>query len=294
MKTKAKLNNRNQPYMQEYYNCRGIFQTSFANSGMLSRVHNALIAEMNKKENDQLVQLPKYLVIMLDVDLINSIKFYDFGAQNILTKCTKWLKRNINTSLATRKEDLKVKRPEALMNAETPIIIWISALPRPPNSKRKEIFALVKKFNDIFNSICDEQSNAIQITLATVNEANYFDCEGRLTAVGKEQFWKELDTQIREIDCTHFTQFQFKKTPPCDDNTDGRNRRESNTTSLTSHRNYRLDTRYQPQDRDHHRYGYSHGSHDFYNRLPNWTNRNHTRHPANQRSNYHRGRSHRF
>ena len=282
MKTKAKLNNRNQPYMQEYYNCRGIFQTSFANSGMLSRVHNALIAEMNKKENNQLIPLPKYLMIMLDVDLVNNIKFYDFGARNILTKCTKWLKRNINASLATRKEDLKVKRPGALMNAETPIIIWILALPRPPNSKRKEIFALVKKFNDIFNSICDEQSNAIQITLATVNEANYFDCEGRLTAVGKEQFWKELDTQIKEIDRTHFTQFQFKTTPPRNDNTDGSNKWESNAVNLTSHHNYHLDTRYQHHGRDHHRYEYSHGSHNFYDRQHKWTNRNHSRHPTNQ------------
>ena len=80
-----------------------------------------------------------------------------------------------------------------------PRYIWITAILRPPNSRYKDIFRLITKYNEVLDTLVAETKHTHYLKISTVNELYHFDHGGRLTASGMEQFWKEIDTKIKDL-----------------------------------------------------------------------------------------------
>ena len=150
---------------------------------------------MNKTDH-----LPKYVVMILDSDIIELVNFIDYGVRDIIADALQWIQNCLTNNFYTRKEDIKKKKPRALAADNTPIITWIALVNRPKTLAKKQTFSLVAKTNDAMKEMVSKSVNTRMITLSTVNELSHFDGWGRLTPLGKTQYWAEFDHQMQDID----------------------------------------------------------------------------------------------
>ena len=139
---------------------------------MLVRINNPLVYALN-----QSAKLPHYIVMVLDKDLIEvAVKEHDdCGFKGMLDDFTNWLIKNINISLETQKSDIYSKCPGALATSAEPRIIWVTALFHPPSTSKKQIFAVVNKFNDVLEKLVRNDKYSHLLEMDTVNEFAYFD-----------------------------------------------------------------------------------------------------------------------
>ena len=242
IRTQAKLNGKDQPFIYQFFNVVTIHKDSYGNhSSHLTRMNNAVVDEMNA-----VVELPKYIVLILDADIIHLAGYFDYGVKKILLNAITWLYSNISANLETRKEDIKAKRPGALFSFDEPKIIWVEAIARPPNSSKKEVYSLIAKFNECINDLVARNHFNYGMKIEMVNELNHFDLGGRLAASGKEMLWLEIDRKLRRFDNTGAFA-QHKETSPAADHHltyklyhqgDGQDHKKSNSV----HSNHRKET----------------------------------------------------
>ena len=100
-------------YLQEYYNPRGYYPpASDFKTTATSRVINQLDDALNQKDRQR---LPRFLVIMLDGDLIRDVKDVKekYFAKN-LAEIVNWLTRQIDITVRRKRMQLAEKHPGAL------------------------------------------------------------------------------------------------------------------------------------------------------------------------------------
>ena len=111
------------PYIIDYYNTQGLFKNPGADKFASTRMVNALIEAMNKKD----ARLPKYLIVIIDKDILADL-ILDDQEQNdsdILRdfrKSTISFVKLINSTLRRKRMDIYDKRPEAIASCDTKLI----------------------------------------------------------------------------------------------------------------------------------------------------------------------------
>ena len=200
MKIHTRRDNRRKPHVFEYYNVEIMTPPKLsATKSYLAHIHNELVKYMNGKKEDN-YYLPKYLVMIVDRDIITDANVFDYGMTETLTDALKWLLININYVIETRKEDLYGKCPGAVTQSKEPRIIWVTMLKRPDYSYDRKINALATKFNSILEDVIsgDTRSHILHIHVTHIS-AN-FDRLGKLTTNGEYEYWRNFDCQMRDFD----------------------------------------------------------------------------------------------
>ena len=75
--------------------------------------------------------MPKYIIFLLDKDLIEAVQFGSFGCKTIFEQTLNWLASNMEQVLKIRKDDLKSKRAGSLLEEDQPKIVWVKMVIRP-------------------------------------------------------------------------------------------------------------------------------------------------------------------
>ena len=163
---------------------------------LLATILNEIIDGINEANH-----LPKYILILLDKDLIEFIQFGGFGYKIIFEKTIDWLSREIENAIATRKEDLKLVRAGAFEPGE-PQIIWVKMLVRPfiKATNRGYIFAQCHTFNGIMQNTILHFLHTHILDTEMPCDRDFFDLAGNLSSIGKQQFWKEVNYWMRQFD----------------------------------------------------------------------------------------------
>ena len=104
----------------------------------LARVFNRLVKQLNEEP----FILPRYIIITLDKDLIQSADLFDYGVSRIIEDTLKWLLININMVIEMRKEDLAGKHAGAVSTTSEPRLVWVGMIRHPENSMNKKVFSL--------------------------------------------------------------------------------------------------------------------------------------------------------
>ena len=100
MKRQATSSEKSPPYLFDYYNIEALYPPRHSDvKSFLARVLNAFIDTLNEEHN---MVLPRYLIIMLDKDLIVEMKLFDYGVTRTLEDLLKWLLINVNNSIEVR------------------------------------------------------------------------------------------------------------------------------------------------------------------------------------------------
>ena len=158
-------------YIEEYYNVREVHCDDPMNLLAISRIVNALVEIINRKD----AKLPKYLLVITDKDLVNDIIDKNpslTGVQRATAMLTDWFVRQINNTVQRKKIDLLDKKPGAVSGSTK--IIFVKMIHRVGSfhdgSVMHGICNLRSKFNDSLNDVVAKVDQFI----LTINSCNAY------------------------------------------------------------------------------------------------------------------------
>ena len=203
-------------YMQDFYNVR-----IFENQGhcgvkcVLRHTINSLIDTINSHKI-----LPKYLLVVLDKDLINDLAdLFLEQVQHGVYKLVNYFVRQVDILVCRRHLSLLEKKPGVVSGYATKII-YVKMLRRigkfHQSSRMSGICELRSKFNDALNDAVAKYNQYI-LTVNSCNTYDHFDQMGMLSSKGKEAFWYEIDDLIARFDVNKVKLLPNPKNParPC-------------------------------------------------------------------------------
>ena len=201
-------------FIQEFFNIKTITNPHGIEEFATGRTINALI----DKINDAKYKLPKYLVVMMDKDIIEDIDqsvTYD-QAQSICGEMTRWLLRQINTAIRRKRLDLLQKRPGALSGYATKVV-HVRMLCRVgmfhEQSRIHNILQLRPKYNDQLNDEAAKLDHYM-LTIKSCHTYEDFDKSGKLSQKGKKALWYEIDDLLQRFDMDKVKLLPNPKNPP--------------------------------------------------------------------------------
>ena len=199
MKRHAAHNKHSHLYINSYYNVQFLHPKCWSNvRSVMAQILNALVNHMNR--SDIKPHLPKYILNLMDKDLIADMKIFDYGVRETFQDILKWVLMNFANAIEVRKEDMHGKCPGSILQASEPCLVWIEMVRHPESSQNREIFSLCRKFNSILEEVvsCNRHSHVLKPFIECTS-AN-FDAFGHLTMNGKQELWWDIDFQLREFD----------------------------------------------------------------------------------------------
>ena len=117
---------KQEPYLFSNYNVFSYCAEVWSNTRpFLARIVNVVVKGLNEDLATR-YYLPRYVIIMLDKDLINNIGLFDYGESRSIEDTLKWLLININRVFELRKTDLLAKKVGAVSSSAEPRLIWVT------------------------------------------------------------------------------------------------------------------------------------------------------------------------
>ena len=144
--------------------------------------------------------MPRFILVVLDMDILCFINYFGFGVSQIIGKCLNWLIKNIDIIIESRKDDLRHRKPGALHSSE-PKLVWMKIFQRP-NMKENQFHQVQDKFNNILEDILSTKKGhyIMDISPHISFPANFFPRSSILNARGKDVFWLKTDCMLEEFD----------------------------------------------------------------------------------------------
>ena len=199
------------PFIQDFFNVKEFTRATSAGTSLLSWVINSLIDAINEKE----ATVPKYLVVVLDRDLLMEVNHMeDNNAIPIIQQLTSWLVRQIHNTIRQKRLELFEKKPGALYDFTTKII-FVKMLCRigKYSASLNSINQLCPHFNDALNDAA-AKINQYVLTINSCGTYEHFDHRGLLSTRGKQDFWMELDELLQRFDLNKIKLLPNPKNPP--------------------------------------------------------------------------------
>ena len=186
------------PYIVDNYNVEILTEpVHLLMKSFLGQIDNSIVKGLNEIRPPY---IPRYILMVIDKDLIASLGFFDYGVTRAIEDKLKWIIEDINERINDRKKELLELKPGAVSSASEPRVVWIHMIKRPDNSLNKNIYSLATKFNRILEDVIagDKRSHILKVHLET-NNAN-FDHFGTITPTGLYQYWKIVDETMKDFD----------------------------------------------------------------------------------------------
>ena len=101
-RTAAQVHKKPRPYIYENFNVNSHYASSsrWVDSA-LARIINGVIQGLNEDNK----RIPKYIIFIIDKDLLESLKYCDFGIHKLLKGTMQWLFNETNKHMEARRED---------------------------------------------------------------------------------------------------------------------------------------------------------------------------------------------
>ena len=199
-KTLQNLNSsqKNPVHMYQYYNVCPYYAQKPAIKNILIVLLQCIAEGLNER-----IRLPKYVLIIPDIDILASIKFYEYAMPIAFDLCLKYLMTHIARLFEERREDLKKWKPGAV--GQETRFIWVNVINRPaikyhPDADRQKIIACRQKFNITLNNLAAGTRYNHAICLKEFTDKKLFDPFGNLSPEGEIKFWREIDYFFKKFD----------------------------------------------------------------------------------------------
>ena len=173
------------PYMEEFFNVKYYSNPDATVSSVMARIVNSLTSAVNEKNT----KLPKYAVIIIDHDLLNSLRGYNTAdLLRMIPDLVTWLVRQVNTVIRRKCIDILEKKLGTISGFATKIIFvkmlrWIG---RYNDTAKADVFQTLRlKWNDALNDAVAKIGQYV-LTINSCNSYEHFDKRGNLSLRGKE------------------------------------------------------------------------------------------------------------
>ena len=179
----------------------------------MTRILNALTDAINDKK----VRLPKYLVVIMDKDVLGDIPdIFDDDVMTTTQEITSYMVRKIAVTLRRKRSDLLEKKPGAVEHLNTKII-FVRMLRRigsyGSDSELSELLSLRARFNDTLNDTAAKMDQYM-LTINSCNAYEHFNKHANLSLKGKAEFWLELDGPLERFNINKIRLLPNPKNPP--------------------------------------------------------------------------------
>ena len=210
MQQNMEKNRRNSvpPFMLEYFNVKMLHDANNAqNSLIISRTLNNLIQSFNAP----LARLPKYLIVVMDEDILWDIDVATDEAPVVIQRLVTWFVRQINIAIRRKRMDLMEKKPGASCTTK---VIYVRMIRRievfsGPITARHNYRA---KLNDAINTAVAKIGEHM-LTINSCNMYEHFDSKGKLTETSRKSFIHEIDYLLQCFDLNKIKLLPTLKNP---------------------------------------------------------------------------------
>ena len=200
MKKQAQCAKTAPPYVYEFYNVMGYSATtSSANHTAIGRILNSYIEALNSRE-----RLPRFLIVIIDKDIIDDVNVFEFGATKEIAENVHWLVRQITMFTRRRKAEIAEMKPGAVYETD-PKIILVNMIKQVHSFSRsshmESIVSLRSKFNNVLNNAAINAGCSI-LNIDACDSGNHFDLMGKLNHFGQFVYWKQMNHILENFDKT--------------------------------------------------------------------------------------------
>ena len=198
MKSEAKVKNK-QPktFIQRNYNVKGYVTNpnGFGNDNVMANIINALIKGLNEENF-----LPKYVLVVLDIDLLWHINHWEGGLMALTGTVVNWITNQMIRTVEVRKDDLTKVYTGTAIDGE-PLFVWVKMFNRIKQSSNNPLFAVRDKYNRAIEEILAAKRGHYIIDINNaMQDPAYFDEFNQLNPAGQRRFWIEIDRKIEKFE----------------------------------------------------------------------------------------------
>ena len=156
---------------------------------MLARLQNTLVAALNKTKSHV---LPKYILVILDDDLISYLNYSKDGAATLLGSWIEWLVGKFNEAVNDRKRQL----PTKCVRYDT-FFYWVAAPTHSFFSSERNKLRI--KYNLSLESVIRSQPNMRVVKLKEFWDSrnSCLVINDRITEDGMSTYWKSIDATFQ-------------------------------------------------------------------------------------------------
>ena len=199
--------------MHEYFNIHKLTKKKSDADLAMTRILDELTEAVNDKKN----RLPKYLIVIIDKDLLKDVPdVFNAEAPTVVQELTESLVRQITTTIRRKHESMLEKRPGSIASIDTKII-FVCMLRRAGSfnteSTLGELLSLRPKFNDSLNDMTAKMGQHM-LTINSCHSYEHFNKHALLSVWGKQEFWAELDELIEKFHIDKIKLLPNPKNPP--------------------------------------------------------------------------------
>ena len=187
-----------QHYIKNNYDFMAFCNSKYAslNQNMLSRIQNTFAVALNQTKKGDI--LPRYVIVVLDDDLIMYLDFKKDGAATLLRTWVQWIVKGFNRLLDIRRKQL----PSKCVKTNT-FFYWVTA---PIHSHfTKERNNLRMKFNLSLDAVIRTQHNMQVLRLKEFWNTGDTSLEvhDKLTETGLSAYWDAIDATFKFNEVKH-------------------------------------------------------------------------------------------
>ena len=192
-RTSANLRQEELPFLYRRFNLFYFFSNPLAGRNILLRILNSVIDGLNRH-----TFLPKYIIMLLDDNILRMMDLDSAGLTLQLERCMKWLAKQITGLIESRKEKMREMRPGALQESdEQPVLIWIEYFEKP-YMRQHLLQENRNKFNRAINEMAIKEKNCRVMTIESLG-IRHFDNLGKLSYTSKQQLWRDINYQTQRF-----------------------------------------------------------------------------------------------
>ena len=157
------------------------------NTNMLSRIKSSVARAITS-----CIKLAKYIIVILDDDLIRYLDYYEGGLAGIYGEWLEWLMEQMNILFKERREIL----PPKAVNYGYPQVYWVG----PPHHKLFFDNRERKCMGNCIESVCKLYDNFRLIRMKEIwsyDDTTLVDQHGHMTSTGLACYWRSVDAAVR-------------------------------------------------------------------------------------------------
>ena len=176
-------------FMNQYFDTTPLCSSRFEsnNTNMISRIEGLFAKGLNRMK-----KLPKYVIIILDDDLIQFLGYDNQGLSGILGSWIECLIKTLDDMVTERKENL----PKKVLNEDYPMIYWVTC----PHHKFYKNNHAHTKFNACLEVAMKLKNNMRVIKMKTWEFENnhlLYESTGAITSYGLNKYWRAVDAAFQ-------------------------------------------------------------------------------------------------
>ena len=175
-------------YVKTYFELKGFFGLPTMGESLLRRIFNSVAYALNEYE-----KIPTIIAIILDDDLIKSVKYTGSDVGEVYRREILWLTRNISRAIEAKKDYYPIKAKKA----GEPHVVWLAA-PTNTNFNNNEARKL---FNNTLQKVVYCFDNMSVLGFKQIwdfdDTTSFLKIPNRYTMLGKKKFWEATDRTLR-------------------------------------------------------------------------------------------------